>query len=103
MSATKANHFQRSSVHPIVCPMCGHRLPVPEDQLDPLIGKLPCGLRCIECKQLIAGKPLSFGGGFACEPCVIAYYQTHDAEVLAREVWERRIDAARLLKQRQKA
>jgi hypothetical protein len=83
--------------------MCGHRFPVSEGQLDPLIGKPPRGLRCIECKQLIAGEPLSFGGGFACEPCVIAYYQMHDAEVVVREVWERRIDAARLLKQRQKA
>ena len=103
MIATKINDFQRSSAHQFACPTCGHRFSLPEVKLDPLIGGPPRGLCWMECKQPIAGEPLSFGGGFACEPCVIANYQSHGAGIVVQEVWERRIDAARLLKLRQKA
>lgn len=56
-------------------------------------------MRCIECNQAISDAPLSFGGHFACEPCVIAYYQQQGPEVVKQELRERRAMAARLLRQ----
>ena len=100
MSADKVNHFQRPSMRSIVCPKCGHRFPPDEVKADQRIEQPSHGPRCIECKQPIAAEPLSFGGGFACEPCVVAYYRPHGAEIAAREVRERKIDAARVLRQR---
>jgi hypothetical protein len=102
MSARKVSHFQRSSVRHVACPKCSHRFPLPEAKINPFSEESSEELRCIKCMQPIEGEPLSFGGGFACEPCVIAYYQPHGPEIAAREIRERRICAKHMLPQRGK-
>jgi hypothetical protein len=94
MSRRKINLFQKPSMPSIVCPKCGHCFPLPE-VARPVIKRPSCEPRCIECKQPIAGEQLSFGGGFACEPCVVAYYQPQGLDIVAEEVRNRRLQAAR--------
>ena len=59
-------------------------------------------MRCIECNQPITDAPLFFGGYFACEPCVIAYYQQQGPQLVKQELRERRVRAARLLQRQGK-
>jgi hypothetical protein len=84
----------------VVCPKCGHQFSQPKPKREPDVDKPLHALRCINCSQPITSAPLSFCGGFACEPCVIAYYQQHSPDVVKRELRERRFCAARLLRPR---
>jgi hypothetical protein len=82
----------------LVRPKCGHQFAQPQLKLAKQLN----GMHCIECGQPITGALLSFGGYFACEPCVIAYYQQQGHEVMKQELRERRVGAARLLRLRTK-
>jgi len=66
------------------------------------VGKPSHGMRCIECGRPITDAPLSFAGCFACESCVVAYYQKDGPEVVEQELRERKFRAARLLQQQGK-
>jgi hypothetical protein len=70
----------------------------PQLNREPNVDEPLNSLRCIECKQPITSAPLSFGGAFACESCVIGYYQQHGPEVVKQELRERRVCAACLLR-----
>ena len=86
----------------IVCPDCGHEFSQPKLNSE-LNGNRPLhALDCINCNQPITGTPLSFCGGFACEACVVAYYQRQGPEVVNQELRERAFCAARLLRPRGK-
>ena len=80
------------------CPKCGHKFSKPQAKYELNVDKPLHTLRCIRCSQPITGAPLSFCGGFACEPCVIAYYQQYDPNAVTKALQERRICAARLLR-----
>jgi len=84
---------------PVLCPKCGHQFSPP--QRNSHIKSLQ-PLRCIVCKRPITGAPLSFGGCFACESCVIAYYQEQGPGVVEQELRVGKFRAARLLRQRAK-
>lgn len=88
MNSTKHSH--------VICPKCGHQFSQPQQNVD----KTSHGMRCIECDEPIIGAPLSFGGYFACEPCVIAYYHQDGPKIVKQELRERRVVAARILHQR---
>ena len=83
---------------PVACPKCGHQFSQPEPKSELDADKPLHVLHCINCLQPITGAPLSFCGGFACEACVIAYYQQYGSEVMEQELRERRICAARILR-----
>jgi hypothetical protein len=84
----------------VVCPKCGHLFSQPKLKSEISVDKPSHCLRCIECSQPITGAPLSFGGVFACESCVTAYYQQQGPEVVKLELRERTFTAARLLRRR---
>ncbi len=44
------------------------------------------GFYCIECQKSCSGTPYSFGGGFACEACVRAYYRNLPPVDIAEEL-----------------
>jgi len=87
---------------PIVCPECGHQFSQPKAKSELSEDKPLHALRCINCNQPITSAPLSFCGGFACEPCVVAYYQQQGPDVVKQELQERRFRADRLLRPRTK-
>ena len=90
------NHSQ------VVCPKCGHQFSQPQPKSELNEGKPLHALRCISCIQPITSAPLSFCGGFACEACVIAYYQQQGPDVVKQELRERRFRADRSLRPRTK-
>jgi len=90
------NHSQ------IICPECGHQIFAAKAKRELAEDKPLHALRCINCNQPITSAPLSFCGGFACEPCVIAYYQQQGLDVMKQELRERRFCADRLLRPRTK-
>lgn len=57
---------------------------------------------CIECRQPTSGIPYSFGGGFACEACVRAYYRNRSPAEIAEELRCRGCQALRLIRKHQK-
>jgi hypothetical protein len=86
----------------VVCPKCGHQFSQPKPKKEPDVDKPLHALRCVNCNQPITSAPLSFCGGFACERCVVAYYQRQGPEVVKQELRERRFCADRLLRPRTK-
>jgi hypothetical protein len=86
----------------VVCPKCGHQFSQSKSASEQNVDKPLHALRCISCNQLITSAPLSFCGGFACEPCVVHYYQQQGPEVVKQEIRERRFCADRLLRPRTK-
>ena len=89
------NHSQ------VVCPKCGHQFLQPQPR-ELNVEKPLHALCCINCNEPITGAPLSFCGGFACEPCVVAYYKQQGADVVKQELRERRFCADRFLRPRTK-
>jgi primosomal protein N' len=86
----------------VICPKCGHRFSQPQPKSELNVDKRLHALRCISCNQPITSAPLSFCGGFACEACVVAYYQQYGPDVVKQELRERTFSAARLLRPRRK-
>jgi hypothetical protein len=86
----------------VVCPNCGHEFAQPKPESEINVDKPLHALRCINCNQPITSAPLSFCGGFACEPCVVAYYRRQGPDVVSQELRERRFCADRLLRPRTK-